>query len=149
VAKDAWVGGDTRLTAGGIHGGGVLNKTFWHDLPDAGTYKIKIASQAYIIGALDISVFGTYGTTNREGYASYKVLFNRTVDSITIIPVQAPKDTGGSFTTGYSFNVAKPDTDTLEIAITKGSGAIYYVGIQGVFTHPHFAKTVTTEFIPA
>jgi hypothetical protein len=114
---------------GGIIGRSIINTQFLTS-PDAGTFTITLSGTAFF-GVLDVIVWGSFGTINREGYAAYKILWHRLTTSVTIITVQAPTNTGGTFTSSYTFTASKPDINTLTIAIGKPDGANYFVGISG------------------
>jgi hypothetical protein len=114
---------------GGIIGNNILINQFGTP-SDAGTLTITLTGTNFQ-GYVDVFVWGTFGATNREGYAAYKVLWNRPTTSVTTITVQAATNTGGTFTTSYTFTASKPDNDTLTIAIGKPSGAGYGVFLNG------------------
>jgi hypothetical protein len=116
--------------SGGIIGGSLINTQFQIPL-DAGTFTITLTGNIVFSGFLDVVVWGGFSALNREGYAAYKILWNRTTGSVTTITVQAPTNTGGTFTSSYTFTASKLNDNTLTIAIGKPSGAFYFVGLSG------------------
>jgi hypothetical protein len=114
----------------GIIGGNLLYAARFSS-QNADTFNILIKGTAVLTADLDVVIIGGFGNTNREGYAAYRVICNRTTDSITTITEQTPTNTGGTFTTSFNFVATKPNTTSLNLAITKASGAVFSVGIRG------------------
>jgi hypothetical protein len=132
-------------TATAITGGGQLTTSGfsstqgiwqWFEAPQsAGTFTITISRSSGDLGGitLDVDIQGRFNTTNREGYAAYRVYANRQTTSVEVDTVKAPTNKNGTFTSSFAFTVTKPNTATLEIAIGKPSGANYYIGVKGFF----------------
>jgi hypothetical protein len=138
-----------RDSGSGIIGSAIIHTAYLLPL-DSGTYTITMTSQG-IPGVLDIDICGSFNTSNREGYAAYKVFFNRTTDSVTTITVQSPTNTGGgNFTGGFSFSASKPNNNTFVLSIAKSSGAHYLVGIRGTIgqnsSNASRLQTISTNF---
>jgi hypothetical protein len=126
---------------GGIIGNNILINQF-NTPADAGTFTITLTGNNFQ-GYVDVFVYGTFNATNREGYAAYKVLWNRTTTSVTTITVQAPTNTGGTFTTSYTFTASKPNAGVLTLAIGKPSGAGYGVFLNGQI---NVLSTISSSF---
>jgi hypothetical protein len=116
---------------GGIYGNGIVN-TRLETVLDAGTQTIDFVSADNLgRGRVRVSILGGFNSNNREGYAVYDIVFNRTTDSVVTTAIQAPTNTGGTFTTSYTFAATKPDVNTFRLQIGKPSGAGYIIHVEG------------------
>lgn len=141
-ANNAIVPSSLIGVGGGIIGSSIVNTDF-RSPSDAGTFTINFLG-TNIFGFSDFFIFGGFNATNREGYALYRVFFQRTTNSVLTTTLQAPTNTGGSFTSGFSFTASKEDTNTLKIEISKPSGAFYFLSVNGSFPRGVLSEINTT-----
>jgi hypothetical protein len=140
------IGNDiTNPNVGGIFGHQMINKCFQTSANDVTNFDITLTASSHLIGCFTVSVFGGYGTSNREGYAEYRVYCNRETSSIRTITVQSPVNENGSFTSGYTFSATKPSTSTIKFAITKPTGANYQMIISGELVNHRFTGATRSE----
>jgi hypothetical protein len=125
----------------------------WFQTPeDAGTYTITLSRASGAIGGviLDVDIAGFFSTTNREGWAAYRVYTQRVTTDVIVDTVKAPTNAAGaSFTNSFTFTVTKPDQATINIAIGKPSGGAYFIGIKGFVLSVAGSSptTISTSFV--
>jgi hypothetical protein len=130
---------------GGIFGHQMINKSFRTTTVDNTNFDITLTASSNLVGCFTVSVFGGYGNSNREGYAEYRVYCNRETNSIRTITVQSPVNENGAFTSSYSFSATKPNNSSIKFAITKGTGAHYWMIIKGELNDNRFTGATKSE----
>jgi len=90
----------------------------------AGTLTLTLTWSTTFYGYVDFSIFGSFGASNREGEAAYRVYFQR--GNVITKTVTAPEDNSGSFTTSFTFTASSSSgSNVLTVAMGKPSGATY------------------------
>ena len=131
--------------SGGIFGHQIINKVFRTQTTDNTNFDITLTASSNLSGCFTVSVFGGYGNTNREGYAEYRVYCNRETNSIRTVTVQSPVNENGAFTGGYSFSATKPNNSSIKFAVNKGTGAHYWMIINGGLADNRFTGATRSE----
>jgi hypothetical protein len=109
----------------------------------AGTLTLTISFSTTFYGYVDFSIFGSFGASNREGEAAYRVYFQR--GNVITKTVTAPENNNGTFTTSFSFSASSSSGSTdLTITMGKPSGAVYQLIINAQGSLSDY--TATTSF---
>lgn len=106
----------------------------------AGTLTLTLTWSSTFYGYVDFTIYGTFGASNREGEAAYRVYINR--GNVITKTVTAPENNNGTFTTSFSFTASgSSGTNVLTVAIGKPSGAVYGVIINSQGNLADYALT--------
>ena len=106
----------------------------------AGTLTLTLTWAGTFYGYADFTIYGSFGASNREGQAAYRVYINR--GNVVTKTVTAPENNNGTFTTDFTFTASgSAGTNVLTVAIGKPSGAIYGVIINAQGNVADYALT--------